>query len=363
MSAFLQWTLGAYFFRKFSASILAVFAISFFLIFVLNIIELTRISNDVSGSAFLLAIEISVLTTPAVAEQTFPFAALFGSLFTFLALARNRELVVARAAGMSVWQFLGPAIMAGFLLGTASTLILDPVAAMLKTMSEAAISPLGGESSKTLNRDIWLRQKSVDGQAIIRADIANLTTSRFDNVTVFEFDLKGEFIHRVHAEYAQLNEGFWLLRNARVISPGAAPEYHDSYELSTLLSIRQVNQSLSEPDTISFYSLRDWAIATDMAGLDAARYFQQFHTLLARPLFFIAMILVSATVSLKFSRTGTNPLSILAGILTGFLFYVLSKLMSDFGSAGMLSPFMTAFLPPLLTCLLGSLVLLYLEDG
>ena len=51
---------------------------------------------------------LSFLHTPTVAEQALPFAVLFGSMIAFLNLSRKLELVVARAAGVSVWQFLAP---------------------------------------------------------------------------------------------------------------------------------------------------------------------------------------------------------------------------------------------------------------
>ena len=54
---------------------------------------------------------LSFLRTPTVAEQALPFAVLFGSMIAFLNLSRKLELVVARAAGVSVWQILAPPLI------------------------------------------------------------------------------------------------------------------------------------------------------------------------------------------------------------------------------------------------------------
>ena len=46
-----------------------------------------------------------------------PFCVLIGAMSCYLNLSRRLELVVARAAGMSAWQFIAPALIVALLLG------------------------------------------------------------------------------------------------------------------------------------------------------------------------------------------------------------------------------------------------------
>ena len=70
-----------------------------------------RRSGDAPKATALLMAALSFLRTPTVAEQALPFAVLFGSMIAFLNLSRKLELVVARAAGVSVWQILAPPLV------------------------------------------------------------------------------------------------------------------------------------------------------------------------------------------------------------------------------------------------------------
>ena len=54
----------------------------------------------------MVVARLSLFRTPAIAEQVFPFAVLFGAMLTLLDLSRKLELVIARASGLSAWQFL-----------------------------------------------------------------------------------------------------------------------------------------------------------------------------------------------------------------------------------------------------------------
>ena len=62
--------------------------------------------EDVGTGSFglLEALTVTLLTLPSQAFQMLPVAALLGSLLGLGQLARGSELIVIRAAGVSVWR-------------------------------------------------------------------------------------------------------------------------------------------------------------------------------------------------------------------------------------------------------------------
>ena len=110
-------TLGRYFARRFFKTIAAVFAGVFALIYAIDVVEMMRRSGDTPGAVAPLMAWLSLLHTPIVAEQALPFAVLFGAMIAFLNLSRELELVVARSAGVSVWQFLAPPVFVAVAIG------------------------------------------------------------------------------------------------------------------------------------------------------------------------------------------------------------------------------------------------------
>jgi lipopolysaccharide export system permease protein len=75
------------------------------------------------------------------------------------------------------------------------------------------------------------------------------------------------------------------------------------------------------------------------------------------------MVMLAASVSLRFFRFGGVTRMILSGVIAGFLLYVLSKVTEDVSKAEMISPVAAAWLPVAVGALTGFLALLYLEDG
>ncbi len=112
-------TLALYLGRRYLAFALPLFGMIFFLIYAVDLIELFRRGADSSkASAGALAL-LALLRTPFIAEETLPFVALFAAMALFLVLSRRLELVSARSAGVSAWQFIAPVALAAALLGEA----------------------------------------------------------------------------------------------------------------------------------------------------------------------------------------------------------------------------------------------------
>ena len=162
---------------------------------------------------------LSFLRTPTVAEQALPFAVLFGSMIAFLNLSRKMELVVARAAGLSVWQLLMPPLAVIVLIGVFSVIAYNPASTWMKERSDQIESSVfGGPASGAIG--IWIRQKSVDGQAVIRAIGRSGGGNEFNGIEVFNFDDKGNFVERLEAASGELREGYWVLHDVVVGDPG-----------------------------------------------------------------------------------------------------------------------------------------------
>ena len=76
-----------------------------------------------------------------------------------------------------------------------------------------------------------------------------------------------------------------------------------------------------------------------------------------------AMVLLAASVSLRFFRFGGVQKMVLSGISAGFLLFVLSKITEDMSKSELMSPAAAAWIPVIIGGLTGFVALLYQEDG
>ncbi len=360
-------TLTLYFSGRLLKWILGLFLFAAVLIFMFDFLELVRRGSDREGFSVTHVALISVLRVPSLLEQVLPFATLFGAIAAFVSLSRSLELVVARAAGISVWQFCGPALVLAVLVGGIAVTLYNPVAVYLKQLSEDTGSSLFGVSGGTRllaeEQKIWLRQDGLKGETVLFATAAEKGGIVLFDVSILQFDRNGIFKERIEADRAQLLDGHWSLSGATVYEMDAQPQNFGTYEVSTFLSPTEVRERIADPESISFWNLPRFIELAHRAGLPAYRYALQYQTLLARPLLLAAMVLIAAAVSLRFSRFGGLGRMILGGILAGFVLYVLSQLTRDLGGAGIIPPIIAAWSPGIVATLMGFSILLHREDG
>ncbi len=357
-------TLGRYILARFLFTIATVFGTVFALIYLVDFLETMRRAGDSPGGTMALVAQVTFYRTPAIAEQIFPFAVLFGSMAALLQLSRKLELVVARAAGISAWQFLQPGLFLALALGILSVGVYNPVsAAMKQRASELEAALFARNVQVAINKEIWVRQRSVDGQAVIRAESAIEGTTGLAQATIFTFDEAGAFVERIEAREAVLHDGFWALKDVRVVSERQQPQSYAVYHLASNLDPSQIRQTFTPAQSVAYWELPDTIQRTERAGLDATPYRLHLEGLTARPLLFVAMVFVAASVSLRFFRFGGVAPMVLGGVAAGFLLYVANKVMQDLGTAGLVGPAVAAWFPAVVGSLLGTLALLYQEDG
>src|ERR1700727_3238446 len=120
-------TLSLYIVRQFAMSVGAMLLALAGLVSMFDFIELLRRSTSLPDATFGIVSQIAALRLPYVAMQILPFAVLLGGIIAFWRLTRSSELIVARAAGVSSWQFLAAPILCAIAFCAFATAGVSPV--------------------------------------------------------------------------------------------------------------------------------------------------------------------------------------------------------------------------------------------
>lgn len=358
-------TLSRYFFRRYLLTTMWFFLGVIGIVFLVDFSETAGRLSGLPGYTVTSGLLMTAVRLPLILQQTVPFIALFVGMTVLIGLNRKYELVVTRAAGISVWQFMSPFLAGAFLLGVFVMTVLNPLAAWGQRQAAIVESNWRGESSTSnaAPQVPWIRQISGKDDVIIGAHtILEDGTLLMDAVFV-HFDSTNHIALRQDAASAKLEDGYWLLKNVVERRPGEIAVRKDEVRVRTNLKQDFVQQRLASPETIAFFDLSSRIQAAKSFGIPTKALETQFHSLLSQPLLLVAMTLIAATVSLKFSRFNQSRSVILGGILSGFVLYVVTVLVKAFGSSGVVPPFVATWIPVTVALALGATILLHQEDG
>ncbi len=336
------------------------------LVLLFDTLELLRRAATREQATAALVLELALLRLPHFVQLLVPFAVLFGGMTAFWRLTRSSELVVARAAGISVWQFLLPALAVTCIIAAVKIGLVGPFASVLLARSERledaylrghpnlmSISPSG----------LWLRQTDGDGHALLHARRVVPEAFLLETVTVFRFDADDRFYGRIDAESAALQPGRWIFRDAWLTGRDTSAERRASLSIETDLTWRRIEESFARPETLSVWRLPAFIATLESAGFSALRHRLHLHGMLASPVLLCAMVLIAATIALRPGRRGGTSRLVAGGLATGFALYVASDIVFALGLSGRVPVELAAWAPASVCMLLGITTLLHLEDG
>lgn len=365
-------TLNRYMARSYILNFLLLLCALLAIIYLFDTVELIRRASKRDDIPLGLVLQMGILKLPEVGQVLFPFAILFSAMFTFWQFTRRRELVVFRAAGFSVWQFLAPVLMVALSLGFLQMMVINPVGSLfISKFEELERNYLSRQENQiaVFKEGLWLRQSTRDsadqnnGYVILHAPKIEQPAWILRTVSVLYFGQDDRFYQRLDAQRARLEAGRWVFEDVTLHSAGKKAVTQATYYLPTLLTVQDIEESFASPESMSFWFLPGYIKTLEQTGFDAKKLRVHYQSLLAQPLMFAAMVLLAATVSMRPPRLQGTMMLLTIGIFIGFVVFFLSSFLQALGASGQIPVILAAWAPALICFLLGLSVIMNLEDG
>lgn len=354
-------------------------------ILLVDVVEQVRTIGARTQIGIGTAFQLTLMKTPGLMLETLPFAMLVGSILTYSQLSRRSEIPAVRAAGVSAWRFLGPVMVLAVLIGATMVMVLDPLATRLNQDFQAERERLLGNAPVEGN-GVWLSQGDLlagseddettqeardnpNGQAIIHGREVVGRGQAIEHVTFWFFrpgpggQADRVFTHRIDAERAELTPGFWQLTGVVENRPGGDIKRSSNLALPTNLSGDTLLTRFASAKTIPFWDLPSFIDSGRRAGMEVDAYVLKYHSLLATPVFMLAMALIGALVCLRLARAGGLSQLIGAGAMAGFVLFFVNRLAAGMSASGATPPEAAAWCPPLFALFAVLTLLAHIEDG
>ncbi|MDD3181780.1 MAG: LptF/LptG family permease [Alphaproteobacteria bacterium] len=359
------WTLTGYLAKQYAFWFLAFFVGLTGIIYLFEVAELMRRTAELADTTLGVVLRMGFYKLPDTIAKILPFVVLFSGMFTFWKLTRSQELIIARSAGVSAWQFLAPALLVTLLFSLINVTLINPIGSMM-TAKYQALETLylkGGPSLELTGAGLWLRQKESDRHYLLHADQVSMNPLTLQPVIVFIYDKNDVYLGRIDAPKAVLHGQTWILSNAWFNWDDETTGYEDEYRLETTLTLEKIQESMAPPNTISFWHLPRFIRALRSIGLPPARHELKLQTLLAEPILLCAMVFFAAAFSLRLNRRGGILNAMMAGMFVGSAVYSINNVVTTLGANQTLPVLLAAWIIPVLALIGGQATLLYLEDG
>lgn len=296
-----------------------------------------------------------LLTVPGRTYELFPASVAIGGVLGLGALAAHSELVVMRAAGISIGRIILMVMQGGLVLMLIIVVIGEGVAPASQQRAESLrAAAMSGQGVSRGEQGLWVRD---DGRFINVGEVLPGRVLR--DVEIYSFD--GTRLEQaLHAERAVSAGEEWKLDEIRrtrfsneVLSTSRVASERRTHlvrpELFQLLTV--------SPESLPAWQLLEYVRYLDSNDLEVGRFNLALWKKLEKPLSTLVMLLLALPVifgSLRHTGAGQRAF---IGSLIGIGYYLVAELFSHIGIVYGLAAPVAAMAPVMLFAVVGVIAL------
>jgi lipopolysaccharide export system permease protein len=331
------------------------------LLAVMQILDLLEVTPDIieRGLGFAGMVHYAVLRLPQMINQAAPLGVLAGSIFAFMKLAGDSEIVAMRASGVSVYRLLAMALPAALAVVVINFVAVEIVAPRTDPMLQTWWQSTAPPAKQTAPKPKAFR---------VGADLAIATTSDLSgrtlhDVKIYRRDATGRQTERIQADSASYSPQGWRLNAPKFVRFDAAGAHMGQAAEMTWASKFEpadVQALFFGDDTLSAASARR-ALRGGGGVRPPSYYATRVQRAVAGPIGSLVMLLLTVPIAVASFRSSKGAVFIAGSLAAGLLFVVVDGLLAALGEGGALAPILAAWTAPVVFAALGATALLRLE--
>jgi lipopolysaccharide export system permease protein len=288
-----------------------------------------------------------LLSTPKTLYEIFPMAALLGAILGLSSMAVDSELIVIRAAGVSIARLIGSVLKIGAVLALAAIIVGEVVTPVAETAAQRGRAEAMQQNiNQQTDFGLWMRDHmTYVNVGEVLPDLSLL------KIRVFEFDQAGRLRSLVYARSGDYTNERWRLEDIRqtlINKDDAESKAVKAAYWRTDVTPQILSVFLIRPDQLSAWQLSRYISHLGENSQDTSSYELAFWNKVVTPIATAVMMILAIPFVFRQVRSGGFGRSLFAGIMLGLVFFVIDKGFGYIVLVYNISPLLGALLPTLL---------------
>jgi lipopolysaccharide export system permease protein len=291
------------------------------------------------------------LTVPRRLYDLIPYSCLIGCLAGLGLLASSSELVVVRAAGVSVKRIAWIALRPAFIFIVIALLLGEFVAPYTEQMADNRRHYLKYNTTQAAPQNMWNRE----GDEYMHVT-AVLPNGVIFGLTRYKFNEQQQLEYASFTQQARYENGYWQeddISITHIDQDKVRNEVISSRRWDTPLTPNLFNILVLEPEDLSMRNLHFYTNYLYEQNLRAGSYSLAFWQKAMQPLATASLVLIAISFVFGPLRSVTMGQRIFTGVVIGVVFLLLQKLLGPSSLVFGFPPLVAVMIPITLCIVLG----------
>ena len=341
----------------FLRSFFYVFLVMFSLVFILNVLSELEFFKDIDvGIDFTLL--LSLLNSPSMIFEMFPFIFLLTTQFFFIKLFNNNELEVLKYSGLKNSSILIIISFLSLIMGIIIITVFYNFSANLKNFyleKKSQYTTDGKYLAVVTKNGLWIKDE-IDDKIYIINSTEIKDNFLIDNF-ITEFNKNYEVIRNVQSKKIDVSKKQWIISNAKIYNDNDY-EIKEVLKINTNFNYKRITTLYSNLSSLNFFQIIELKNNYKKLNYSLTEVNMQILKIIAFPLYLVLITILSALIMFKVKRLDTTTFKISLGLFISVIIYYINNFFLVMGNTERI-PLIFAIFTPLVILGLFNTFMIY----
>ena len=302
---------------------LAIVTVIFFCItIILNIFEEISFFKNIENVNFALPIFLTILNSPSILFDIFPFIFLISTLYFFSEIIDKNELNIYKNYGLTNFKIINIVTTTSFITGIFIVLIFYNMSANLKFLY-LDIKNNFSDDDKYLavitSNGLWIKDETTENINLINAE--KIEKHLLKNVLITQFDLNYNFKKIISAKEVNIKNKSWIINNPSITKENEVTQKENKIIFQTNFDKEKISNLFSNLSSLDMLDLGD--LKKDYKTLGYSTILLSAHQLklYSYPIYLAIMVCLSSILMFNVRHNKSKIFNFILGIFISVVIY------------------------------------------
>jgi len=345
----------------FIKSFVNVFLVMISLVFILNILkEIEFFSNKEVNSFY--PIYLSLMSSPSVIFEMFPFIFLISTQFFFLKLFDNDEINIFKYSGLKNFKIINILSFVSFFIGVLIIIVFYSLSSNLQHYYLQFKNQFSEDKLylAVINKNgLWMKDVINNQTSIINS--SKINNNFLTDTFITTFDENFNLIRSIKSDKIDIKNNEWLIYDVTIFENNVSQK-NDLIRFKSNFDQKRIESLFSNLSSLSLLKLINLRQNYKSLNYSTIDVDMQIYKVATYPLFLVIMTILSSIIMLNTKKTSSKVLKIIIGLFLSVVIYYINNFFNVMGSTEKLPLVVSIWTPIIFLSLINLIMLVNINE-
>ena len=347
--------------KNFLKSFFFVSSIIYCLLFILNLLTEFEFFREINVK-YYFPIYLSLINSPSLLYEMFPFIFLISSQAFFINLFQNNQLQTLKYSGLRNSRILLIILSSSFFTGIILIVLFYNLSSNLKSIYLNLKNNYTTDDkylAVITNNGLWIKDNVNGKTSIINA--SKIDDKFLVEASITELDGKFNVIRHIETKKIDISENDWIILEPEIYVGNEKNKTRTLYFRSNF-DYERIQSLFSNLSSLSIFELFQLKKNYDLLNLSTIEIELQLQKILSYPIYLCLMTMLASIIMFNLKNKKSNTLKISLGIFLSVLIYYMNNFLYVLGKTEKINVFFSIWFPIIILLILSFIYTLRINE-